>query len=51
MNWSRKWINPVLDKEFRLRMRTPRSAISLLAYVLVLGMIALGYIYVSLYLG
>lgn len=51
MNWSRKWINPVLDKEFRLRMRTPRSAISLLAYVLVLGVIALGYIYVSLYLG
>lgn len=51
MNWSRKWINPVLDKEFRLRMRTPRSAISLLAYILVLGLIALGFIYVTLYLG
>lgn len=51
MNWSRKWINPVLDKEFRLRMRTPRSSISLLAYILVLGLIALGFIYISLYLG
>ncbi|MGN7358575.1 ABC transporter permease [Paenibacillus sp. SAF-054] len=51
MNWSRKWINPVLDKEFRLRMRTPRSAISLLAYILVLGLVALGFIYITLYLG
>ncbi|GIP29463.1 hypothetical protein J23TS9_45930 [Paenibacillus sp. J23TS9] len=51
MNWSRKWINPVLDKEFRLRMRTPRSSISLLAYILVLGLIALGFIYITLYLG
>ncbi|MCJ8013153.1 ABC transporter permease [Paenibacillus sp. KQZ6P-2] len=51
MNWSRKWINPVLDKEFRLRMRTPRSAFSLLAYILVLGLIALGFIYITLYLG
>ncbi|MWV44394.1 ABC transporter permease subunit [Paenibacillus sp. HJL G12] len=50
MNLSRKWINPVLDKEFRLRMRTPRSAISLLAYILVLGLIALGFIYITLYL-
>ncbi|OXL81663.1 hypothetical protein BCV73_00210 [Paenibacillus sp. SSG-1] len=51
MNWTRKWINPVLDKEFRLRMRTPRSAISLMVYILVLGLIALGFIYVSMYLG
>lgn len=47
MNWRSILINPVLDKEFRLRMRTPRSAISLLAYVLVMGLIAMGIIYVS----
>lgn len=51
MNWTRKWINPVLDKEFRLRMRTPRSAVSLMVYILVLGLIAMGFIYVTMYLG
>lgn len=42
------WINPVLDKEFRLRMRTPRSFIALLAYVFVLGGLAIGFIYVTM---
>lgn len=42
------WINPVLDKEFRLRMRTPRSFIALLSYVLILGLLAIGFIYVSM---
>lgn len=42
------WINPVLDKEFRLRMRTPRSFIALLAYVLILGLLAIGFIYVTM---
>ncbi|MFU1798334.1 ABC transporter permease [Paenibacillus azoreducens] len=51
MNLSRKWINPVLDKEFRLRMRTPRSAISLFVYILALGLVALGFIYITLYFG
>ncbi|WMT39927.1 ABC transporter permease [Paenibacillus sp. D2_2] len=46
MNWRSILINPVLDKEFRLRMRTPRSAISLLTYVLVMGLLAMGIIYV-----
>lgn len=42
------WINPVLDKEFRLRMRTPRSFMALLAYVLILGGLAIGFIYVTM---
>ncbi|QDH22403.1 ABC transporter permease [Saccharibacillus brassicae] len=42
------WINPVLDKEFRLRMRTPRSFVALLAYVLILGGLAIGFIYVTM---
>ncbi|WP_106766689.1 ABC transporter permease [Paenibacillus faecalis] len=51
MNWSRKWINPVMDKEFRLRMRSPRSMLSILLYVLALGAVAMGFIYIFLYLG
>ena len=51
MNWSRRWINPVMDKEFRLRMRTPRSMLSVLFYVLALGAVAMGFIYIFLYLG
>lgn len=46
MNWRNMWINPVLDKEFRLRMRTPRAAVSVLSYVLVMGLLAMGIIYV-----
>ncbi|OWR32943.1 hypothetical protein CDO73_00030 [Saccharibacillus sp. O23] len=42
------WINPVLDKEFRLRMRTPRSFFAILGYVLVLGLLAMGFIYVTM---
>ena len=51
MNWSRKLINPVLDKEFRLRMRTPRSMLSVMLYVLTLGAVAMGFIYLFLYVG
>lgn len=51
MNWSRRMINPVMDKEFRLRMRSPRSMLSVLFYVLALGAIAMGFIYIFLYLG
>lgn len=46
MNLRRRLINPVLDKEFRLRMRTPRSIFSILVYVLVMGLLAMGIIYV-----
>lgn len=46
MNLRKLLINPVMDKEFRLRMRTPRSAYSLLAYILVMGLLAMGIIYV-----
>ncbi|MEF2967067.1 ABC transporter permease [Paenibacillus sp. M1] len=46
MNWRKVLINPVLGKEFRLRMRTPRSAFSILAYILVMGLLAMGIIYV-----
>lgn len=47
MNWRRWLINPVLDKEFRLRMRTPRSAFIVLAYVLVMGLLAMAIIYMT----
>ena len=47
-NWQKILINPVLGKEFRLRMRTPRSAVSVFAYVLVMGLLAMGIIYVMM---
>lgn len=47
MNWRKIMINPVLGKEFRLRMRTPRSAFSVFGYVLVMGLLAMGIIYVT----
>lgn len=40
-------INPVLDKEFRLRMRTPRSMWALFFYLFVIGAMAFGFIYVT----
>lgn len=49
MSWRQKWINPVLEKEFRLRMRTIRSPLSLLAYLVVIGLLALGYIYMEMH--
>lgn len=47
MNWRRRLINPVLDKEFRLRMRTPRSAFIVFAYILVTGLLAMAIIYMT----
>lgn len=47
MNWRSRLINPVLEKEFRLRMRTPRSALIVLAYILVMGLLATAIIYIS----
>ncbi|TMV44583.1 ABC transporter permease [Paenibacillus mesophilus] len=49
MSWKQKWINPVLEKEFRLRMRTIRSPLALLAYLVVIGLLALGYIYLEMH--
>jgi ABC-2 type transport system permease protein len=45
MNWRQSLINPVLDKEFRLRMRTWRSPLSVLFYVLVVVLLAMGFMY------
>lgn len=44
--WRKVLINPVLGKEITLRMRTPKSAFSVFAYVLVMGLLAMGIIYV-----
>ncbi|UVI32585.1 ABC transporter permease [Paenibacillus spongiae] len=46
-SWRSKLINPVLDKEFRLRMRTPRSMWSLFFYLFVIGGLAFAFIYVT----
>lgn len=40
-------INPVLEKEFRLRMRTVRSPVLLFAYLLAVGVLAFGYLYIQ----
>ncbi|MGF7035971.1 ABC-type transport system involved in multi-copper enzyme maturation permease subunit [Paenibacillus mucilaginosus] len=40
-------INPVLNKEFRLRMRTIRTPLSLLFYLLAIGLLAFGFIYMT----
>jgi hypothetical protein len=39
-------INPVLGKEFTLRMRTPRSMWALLFYLASIGILAFGFLYV-----
>lgn len=46
--WNLNLINPVLEKEFRLRMRTLRSPISIFAYLLAIGLLALGFAYMSM---
>jgi ABC-2 type transport system permease protein len=48
MNWRQRLINPVLEKEFRLRMRTVRSPLSVLFYVLVIAVLAMGYMYMTM---
>ncbi|MDF2959690.1 MAG: rane protein [Paenibacillus sp.] len=47
IGWRQTLINPVLDKEFRLRMRTARSSLSLLFYLLAIGLLAMGFIYLN----
>lgn len=48
MNWSQRLINPVLEKEFRLRMRTLRSPLSVLFYVLAIALLAMGFMYMTM---
>lgn len=48
MNWGQKLINPVLEKEFRLRMRTVRSTTAMLFYLVAMSLLALGFMYVSM---
>ncbi|REK54510.1 MAG: hypothetical protein C6W55_11765 [Thermobacillus sp.] len=45
-DWRTKLINPVLGKEFTLRMRTPRSMWALLFYLTALGILAFGFLYI-----
>ncbi|MUT66450.1 ABC transporter permease [Paenibacillus sp. NEAU-GSW1] len=45
--WRSKLINPVLDKEFRLRMRSARSMWTMFAYLLAIGLFAFCSIYLT----
>lgn len=47
MNWGQKLINPVLEKEFRLRMRTVRSTAAMLFYLAAMALLALGFMYMT----
>ncbi|WP_438431669.1 ABC transporter permease [Gorillibacterium sp. sgz500922] len=44
---KRRMVNPVLGKEFRLRMRTLRSPLALLFYLVAFGGIALAFLYIT----
>lgn len=46
-DWRSVLINPVLNKEFMLRMRTPKSMLALLFYLLAIGFLTLGFLYVT----
>lgn len=46
-SWRNKLINPVLNKEFRLRMRSPRAMWTLFAYLFAIGLMALSAIYLT----
>lgn len=45
--WRNRLINPVLDKEFRLRMRTPRAMWTLFFYLFALSLLSLSAIYLT----
>jgi ABC-type transport system involved in multi-copper enzyme maturation permease subunit len=45
-DWRAKLINPVLGKEFTLRMRTPRSMWALLFYLIAIGILAFGMLFI-----
>ncbi len=45
--WSSKWINPLLRKELRQRMRSGRTILALSLYLFVIGAVAFVYMYVN----
>lgn len=45
--WRNRLINPVLDKEFRLRMRTPRAMWTLFFYLFAISLLSLSAIYLT----
>ncbi|WP_240647548.1 ABC transporter permease [Paenibacillus nanensis] len=47
VNWRVRLINPVLDKEIRLRMRSPRAMWTLFFYLLAIGLMAFAAIYLT----
>jgi ABC-2 type transport system permease protein len=47
ISWRNQLINPVLNKEFKLRMRTPRAMWTLFSYLFAIGLMALSAIYLS----
>ncbi|MCR2805111.1 ABC transporter permease [Paenibacillus soyae] len=47
LGWRAKLINPVLDKEIRLRLRSPRAMWTLFFYLLAIGLIAFAAIYLT----
>ncbi|MFC5700125.1 ABC transporter permease [Cohnella faecalis] len=46
-DWRKLFINPVLNKEITLRMRTLRSMWALFFYLLAIGIGALGFLYIT----
>lgn len=47
ITWRNRLINPVLDKEFRLRMRTPRAMWTLFFYLFALSLLSLSAVYLT----
>lgn len=45
MRLTQRWINPVLEKEFRLRMRTWRSPLALLFYLGAVGLLGFAFMF------
>ncbi len=45
--WTGKWINPLLRKELRQRMRSGRTILALSLYLFVIGAVAFVYMYVN----
>ncbi|WP_138751500.1 ABC transporter permease [Paenibacillus sinopodophylli] len=45
-SWRNKLINPVLNKEFKLRMRTPKAMWTLFFYLFAIGLMAFSAIYI-----
>ncbi|GIP39640.1 hypothetical protein J31TS4_29200 [Paenibacillus sp. J31TS4] len=48
MNVTDRLINPVLEKEFRLRMRSVKSIVAILSYLVAMALLAFGFLYVTM---